>query len=67
MPNLNHTGPDGKGPRTGRQLGKCANKDEVDAESLGKGRGLKRRSGGGKGKGRRLKSSELFDSKKTRE
>ncbi|MCD6346886.1 MAG: DUF5320 domain-containing protein [Bacteroidales bacterium] len=64
MPNLNHSGPDGKGPRTGRQLGKCKNKDEVDPDSLGKGRGLKRRSGGGQGQGKRLRSSELFDDKK---
>ncbi|MFW5663208.1 MAG: DUF134 domain-containing protein [Bacteroidota bacterium] len=41
MPNLNRTGPEGKGPRSGRQLGKCKNKEE-NAPEYGprKGRGM---------------------------
>jgi len=57
MPQLNGTGPEGKGAGTGRRLGKCS---ELTADeklkSLGEGMGEKRNSGGGKGKGKRLKS-----------
>lgn len=57
MPRLNGTGPDGKGPRTGRGLGRCKEKlDEEDKSKLGKGQGKRRKSGGGKGKGKRLQS-----------
>ena len=60
MPEMNHTGPEGKGPRTGRGLGRCKKPADASPESeeyqLGKGMGLKRKSGGGKGKGHRLKS-----------
>jgi hypothetical protein len=59
MPEMNHTGPEGKGPRTGRKLGKCRKPNDVPFDSeeyqLGKGMGLKRKSGGGIGNGRRLK------------
>jgi len=59
---MNHTGPEGKGPRTGRKLGRCRKpKDDTpDSEEyqLGKGMGLKRKSGGGIGKGRRLQYGE---------
>ena len=55
---MNHTGPEGKGPRTGRKLGRCRKlKDDTpdsEGHQLGKGMGLKRKSGGGIGKGRRL-------------
>lgn len=60
MPGMNHTGPEGKGPRTGRSLGRCRKPADTAPDSdeykLGKGMGLKRKSGGGQGKGRRLKS-----------
>ncbi len=57
MPKLDGTGPDGKGPGTGRKLGKCAKKTDTEKLSeLGKGMALKRKAGGGKGKGKRLKS-----------
>jgi len=57
MPQLNGTGPDGKGPKTGRKLGKCSTTtDDEKLQKLGKEIGKKRRSGGGKGKGKRLKS-----------
>lgn len=57
MPQINGTGPDGKGPKTGRGLGECKkNSSEEEKNKLGKGLGKRRRSGGGTGKGKRLKS-----------
>ncbi|MBR9693193.1 DUF134 domain-containing protein [Candidatus Woesearchaeota archaeon] len=47
MPNRDGTGPEGKGPRTGRGLGKCAPSDEETAPVPGRGMGL------GRGRGRR--------------
>ncbi len=61
MPQLDHTGPDGKGPKTGRKLGLCRKKPE-ETESgigtLGKGLGRKFHSDGGKGKGKRRKYNQ---------
>jgi hypothetical protein len=57
MPRLDGTGPDGKGPRTGRRLGKCNNAGtEEEVQKPGKGMGRRRNSGGGQGKGKRLQS-----------
>jgi hypothetical protein len=57
MPKLDKTGPQGAGSGTGRKLGKCSNAtDEEKLNTLGKGMGKKGNSGGGKGKGNRLKS-----------
>jgi len=59
MPQLNGTGPEKKGSRSGRGLGLCKTPDDSkDLTRLGKGMGLKRKSGGGKGKGKRLKSGK---------
>jgi len=56
MPQLNGTGPEGKGSKTGRGLGKCKDLPEEELrEKLGKGMGKRRKSGGGEGKGKRLK------------
>jgi hypothetical protein len=58
MSNLNHTGPEGKGPKSGRKLGKCK-KSKEDMSQIGKlgvGLGKRKNSGGGKGKGKRLKT-----------
>ncbi|HPD94955.1 MAG: DUF5320 domain-containing protein [Bacteroidales bacterium] len=56
MPKMNGTGPEGKGKGTGRKLGNCSNlSEEEKLEQLGKGLGKKRHSGGGEGKGKRLK------------
>lgn len=63
MAHLNHKGPDEEGTRTGRELGKCT-KDSDDSK-LGKDRGIKRRSGGGKGRGLRLKATKLFKKEDT--
>lgn len=56
MPKLNGTGPEGKGPKTGRALGECADKpfDEL-LNKLGTGLGKRRKSGGGEGLGKRIK------------
>lgn len=57
MPRLDKTGPQGEGTGTGRKLGKCSNAtDEEKLNTLGKGMSKKGNSGGGKGKGNRLKS-----------
>jgi len=56
MPKLNGTGPEGKGPETGRKLGKCEKRSFDDLwQKLGKGMGKRRKSGGGEGRGKRLK------------
>ncbi|MBP7678828.1 MAG: DUF5320 domain-containing protein [Bacteroidales bacterium] len=63
MPHLNHTGPEGKGPKTGRKLGLC-HKNEIESEAMGtmgEGMGLRRHSDGGKGKGRRKKYDQNND------
>lgn len=57
MPNLDGTGPEGKGRTTGRKLGNCVETDQRTLlERLGTGLGLKRRVGGGNGKGKRIRS-----------
>jgi hypothetical protein len=60
MPHLNHTGPEDKGPKTGRKLGLCRKTDDETNSigELGKGLGKKYHSGGGQGKGRRLKNNQ---------
>jgi hypothetical protein len=56
MPKLNGTGPEGKGKGTGRGLGKCRETPfEELFQKLGKGMGKRRKSGGGEGRGKRLK------------
>lgn len=56
MPKLNRTGPEGKGPKTGRGLGKCEKHPFLELlEKLGKGLGKRRKSGGGTGQAKRLK------------
>ena len=55
MPNLDGTGPEGKGHKTGRKLGPCSGTSaEEKLANLGKGMGKKRNSGGGNGQGKRL-------------
>ncbi|MBN2610152.1 MAG: DUF5320 domain-containing protein [Bacteroidales bacterium] len=56
MPRMNGTGPEGKGPRTGRGLGKCKGVSKENSKwQLGKGMGKRRKAGGGEGMGRRLR------------
>ncbi|HNZ71607.1 MAG TPA: DUF5320 family protein [Prolixibacteraceae bacterium] len=57
MPQLNGTGPEMKGEKTGRGMGKCREVGTDEArEKLGTGMGLRRHSGGGQGQGKRLKA-----------
>jgi len=57
MPQLDGTGPDSQGEQTGRGLGKCIEHSNEEAlEKLGKGMGKRHKSGGGQGRGKRLKS-----------
>ncbi|MBN2598209.1 hypothetical protein GQR60_02810 [Labilibaculum sp. A4] len=59
MPHLDGKGPEGEGSKSGRGLGQCSESDQnILLEKLGKGLGLKRKSGCGKGQGKRLKSSK---------
>jgi len=54
---MDGTGPGKEGSQTGRGLGKCRTVTNAEAiEKLGKGMGLRRKSGGGSGEGKRLKS-----------
>ncbi len=63
MTQLNHQGPENEGPRTGRRLGRCNTSETQPQGEPGKGMGMKRHSGGGTGKGKRLKSSHIFNTK----
>jgi hypothetical protein len=57
MPHLDRTGPEGAGPGTGRNFGRCSKaSDEEKLQGLGKGMGKRRLSGGGEGRGKRLQS-----------
>ena len=59
MPQLDGTGPEGKGTKTGRRLGECSQTTEEEKlNKLGKGMGKKRKVGCGKGLGKRLRSGE---------
>lgn len=61
MPHLNKTGPEKKGPKTGRKLGKCKSNEKSDFE-LGVGMGAKRKANEDcEGKGKRLKSGKMFN------
>ena len=42
MPNRDGTGPEGKGPRTGRQMGNCKDVKPIAGRRLGLGRWLGR-------------------------
>ncbi|MFH1142802.1 MAG: DUF5320 domain-containing protein [Candidatus Uhrbacteria bacterium] len=55
MPNLDGTGPQGKGPRTGRGLGKC--EDVKFKDDRGPGRGVGQGSGRGRNSQSRAKIS----------
>lgn len=58
MPKLDKKGPEGKGAGTGRKLGKCMHKwtEEENKNTPEVGKGLRRKVGGGKGQGKRLRS-----------
>ncbi len=54
MPGFDRTGPEGKGPRTGRELGKCnpVPEDSPDERGFGRGFGRGRNQAGGRFRGR---------------
>ena len=54
MPQHDKTGPEGKGPMTGRKLGACTGNNENNPQTSGRGMGTGRRRGMGPGLGRRL-------------
>lgn len=51
MPGFDRTGPEGKGAKTGRGMGKCNPQKDVTDETRS-GKGLGRGQGQGKGRGR---------------
>lgn len=54
MPGINGKGPEGKGPGTGRRLGRCKkNTNGGNLSGQGREAGDRRRGEGGQGKGRR--------------
>ena len=56
MPNKDKTGPEGKGPKTGRQLGNCNGAEPTNGQGRGqgpRGQGLGRGRGAGRGKNSR--------------
>ena len=50
MPNRDKTGPEGRGPRTGRQMGDCDRTEPIFGRGAGYGNG--RGMGRGRGSGR---------------
>lgn len=62
MPHLDYTGPENKGPKTGRKLGLCrkTEKDQIEKGVIGKGRGKKLHAGGGTGKGKRINYNQTI-------
>jgi hypothetical protein len=60
MPQMNGTGPEGKGPKSGRRLGRCKkNSPDELLSKLGKGQGKRRNAGHGQGEGKRLRSGKI--------
>lgn len=55
MAQLSGSGPENKGNKTGRRLGLCDTSAEQIKGIIGNGMGLRRKSGGGLGKGKRRK------------
>jgi predicted DNA-binding protein (UPF0251 family) len=51
MPNMDGTGPQGKGARTGRGLGNCPAQNNPNSNQAGFGRGMGRGRGFGRGRG----------------
>ena len=41
MANKDKTGPEGKGPKTGRQMGECEGAEPVAGRGCGRGRGFR--------------------------
>lgn len=55
MPQLDGTGPEGRGKKTGRKLGRCSTASEEEKlAKLGKGLGKRRKSCAEKDRGKRI-------------
>ena len=54
MPGFDKTGPDGKGPQTGRGLGHCGDTRRINGRLFGRGQGLRMRGQGQGCRGRGL-------------
>jgi hypothetical protein len=54
MPNQDGTGPQGKGPKTGRQMGKCQDAKPLQIGRCGRPRGQGNGQNRGQGLGRRF-------------
>ena len=53
MPRMDGTGPERKGPVSGRGMGRCRKKaGEEDTGKTGRGQGKRRQAGGGQGSGK---------------
>ncbi len=52
MPNKDGTGPQGKGPKTGRQEGNCEGAQPIRGQGIGQGQGNGQGQGIGQGRGR---------------
>ena len=63
MPRGDKTGPDGKGPKTGRGVGFCSGSDKPGFKNAGDGRGMGRGRGIGRGFGRGLSTQPVELSK----
>jgi len=48
MPRQDKTGPEGKGPRTGRQMGNCKDAEPQDGGGFSRGQGRNSNSGRGR-------------------
>lgn len=60
MPQLDHSGPEGKGRQSGRKLGKCKPKEKSDY-AWGEGMAKKRKTNEAcEGEGKRIKSGKMF-------
>lgn len=62
MPNLDGTGPEGKGPMTGRRRGKCRDSEknrDQNKNEYGMGRGRRGRGSFGRGRRRGFDNSDF--------
>lgn len=51
MPTGDKTGPNGQGPKTGRQMGNCEGAEPIQGRGMGQGAGFRRSFGRGMGRG----------------
>jgi hypothetical protein len=63
MPRGDKTGPDGKGPKTGRGVGFCSGGEQPGFKNAGDGRGMGRGRGFGRGLGRGFSTQPIELSK----